>query len=163
MPAVFNVRNKPRVDKDGIVQRQKYKDVLPLSMAYGLYLGDSVDKYGSSKAYFLMTSLLPGLREVLTPSDIRSSPANLSVSLEDFGFSKKFSIDDSLLETLVAGSEYWFLYTAEPVSKDIDGKMVTYESLDLVCHADIPGADGIKSLLPILKVQFKGGQQQPHS
>lgn len=163
MPALFNVTAKARVDDDGVIQRQKYKGVSPLSMAYGLYLGDSTDKYGNCKAFFLMTSFFPGIREVVTPSDLRSSAALASISLDEFPFSKKFSVDDGLVEALVPGSEYWFLYTSEPVSKPINNRMTTYESLDLFCVADIPGADGIKSLLPILKVQFKNNQHQPQS
>ena len=75
-----------------------------------------------------------------------------SISLETFPFSKKFTVADDIIESLSAGQEYWFLYTSEPISKPINGKMTTYEQLDLICIADVPGSDGIRSLLPLLKL-----------
>jgi hypothetical protein len=152
MAVVFNVRTKARVDADGVIQRQKYQGVLPISLAYGCFLGESCDDKGNFKAFFLMNSFIPGTGEIVTPSEIRASPRMQSISLETFPFSKKFSVADDLIETLVTGHEYWFLYTSEPVSKPIEGKMVTYEQLDLICVADISGHDGIRSLLPILKL-----------
>jgi len=152
MPAIFNIKTKARTDADGNVQRQKYQGVSPVSMAYGLYLGETCDDQGSFKAFFLMNSFVPGTGEIITSSEIRSNPRMASIPLELFPFSKKFSVADDLVECLVAGQEYWFLYTAQPVSKPINGKMVTYEELDLICVADSSGSEGIRSLLPLLKL-----------
>lgn len=158
MGVVFNTK-KGRVDKNGVVQRQKFQGALPVSLAYGLYLGDFVpdeDEGGSPKAFFLMNSWVAANGAIVTPGELRSNPLYAKTTLDEFPFSKKFTIsDDSVLEALVPGTEYWFLYTSEAVCKPINGKMVTYEALELICVADIPGADGIKTLLPILKVHFK--------
>ncbi len=113
---MFNVA-KARTDKDGVLQRPKYKGVAPVSLAYGCYLGESCDDNGNFKAFFLMVSFIPGTSQFLTPAEIRASPRNADITLENFPFSKKFSISDDLCESLVAGEEYWFLYTSEPVSK----------------------------------------------
>jgi hypothetical protein len=160
MPAIFNVK-KARVRSDGIVQRPKYQGVAPISMAYGLYLGETCDESGSFKAFFLMNSWVAGTGEVTTPSEIRSNPRMISVPLDVFPFSKKFSVADELVESLVTGEEYWFFYTSEPVSKPIEGKMVTYEQLDLICVADVSGPDGIRTLLPLLKLSKGSSQVQP--
>ena len=152
MAAIFNVKTKARTDADGNIQRQKYQGVAPVSMGYGLYLGETCDDQGSFKSFFLMNSFVPGTGEIITPSEIRSSPRMASISLELFPFSKKFSVADDLIECLVSGQDYWFLYTSEPVSKPINGKMVTYEQLDLICVADSPGPDGIRCLLSLLKL-----------
>jgi hypothetical protein len=160
MPAIFNVK-KPRVGVDGIVQRPKYQGVSPVSMAFGLYLGETCDDSGNFKAYFLMSSWSPGLGDIVTPTDLRSNPRMALVPLEDFPFSKKFSVADDLVESLVTGQEYWFMYTSEPVNKPINGKSVTYEQLDLICVADVSGSDGIRTILPLLKL--KTNQPQPSS
>ena len=152
MAAVFNVRSKARVDSNGVTQRQKYQGVLAVSLAYGLYLGDVLDEYGSFKAFFLMNSFVPGT-EIITPSEIRSSPRLSSVSLEVLPFSKKFTISEDFVDFLSAGQDYWFLYTSEPITKVINSKMMTYEQLDLICIADVSGPDGIRSLIPLLKLQ----------
>jgi hypothetical protein len=152
MPAIFNAK-KARVGRDGVVQRPKYQGVVPLSIAYGLYLGETCNDSGDFKAYFLMSSWSPGLGDTVTPTDLRSNPRMSSVPLEDFPFSKKFSVADDLIESLLSGHEYWFMYTSEPVNKPIDGKSITYEQLDLICVADTSGPDGIRSLLPLLKLK----------
>lgn len=153
MAVVYNVRAKAIVDKDGNIQRQKYKSASPVSLAYGLYLGE--DSQGDViKAFFLLTSFVPGSGEIASPSEIRNSPRYKSVSLEEFPFSKKFSISEDLLSCLTPSQEYWFLYTSEAVSNTINGKLVTYESLDLICLPDLPGPDGIKSLIPLLKLKL---------
>ena len=159
MSAIFNVRTKARVDADGVIQRQKYQGVIPVSMAYGLYLGHFCDDYENFKAFFLMNSFSPGMSDILSPIELRSNPRMISVPLELFPFSKKFTVAEDLLNSLTEGSEYWFLYTSQPVSKPINGKMTTYEQLDLICLADCSGGDGIKSLLPLFKVQFKKENQ----
>ena len=161
MPAIFNVKGKARTDADGNVQRQKYQGVVPVSMAYGLYLGETVDDYGNFKAFFLMNSFVPGLDELMSPSELRSNPRMASVSLELLPFSKKFTVTDDLIELLSVDNEYWFLYTSEPISKPINGKMTTYEQLNLICVADVPGPDGIRTILPLLKL--KSTQSQPSS
>jgi hypothetical protein len=153
----FNVA-KARIDKDGILQRPKYKGAASVSLAYGCYLGETCDDYGNFKAFFLMVSFLPGIRQFLTPSEIRSSPSNATITLENFPFSKKFSISDDLCESLVAGEEYWFLYTSEPISKPINGKMVTYEVLDFIYVADVSGPGGLSTILPLLKFPLKQHQ-----
>lgn len=68
------------------------------------------------------------------------------------------------MASLVPGSEYWFLYNVEFVPKSINGKMTTYESLDLMGLADTAGVDRIKLVLPIFKGKFKGvhHHQQQH-
>jgi hypothetical protein len=148
---MFNVA-KARTDKQGNLQRPKYKGVAPVSLGYGCYLGETCDDNGNFKAFFLMTSFVAGTSEFITPSEIRASPRNADIPLDNFPFSKKFGISDDLCESLVAGEEYWFLYTAEPVSKPIEGKMVTYEALDLIFVAsDVPGFPGIYTILPLLK------------
>jgi hypothetical protein len=157
---MFNVA-KARTDQNGVLQRPKYKGVAPVSLAYGCYLGETCDDNGNFKAFFLMVSFVPGTNEFITPADIRASPRNAGITLENFPFSKKFSISDDLCDSLVAGEEYWFLYTSEPVSKPINGKMVTYEALDLVCIADVSGSVGLSTLLPLLKFPLK--QHQPQS
>lgn len=156
MGVVFNVRTKAALDRNGNPSRVKYKGVDPISLAYGLYLGDSCDtKSETFKAFFLMTGFVAGTGEVVSPSELRNSPRMKSISLEDFPFSKKFSISETLLNTLSVGQEYWFLYTSSATSNLIENKMVTYESLDLICIADAPGADAIKSLLPLFKLKFQ--------
>jgi hypothetical protein len=154
---MFNVA-KARTDKDGVLQRLKYKGVAPVSLAYGCYLGESCDDNGNFKAFFLMVSFVSGTSQFLTPAEIRDSPRNVGISLENFPFSKKFSISDDLCDSLVAGEEYWFLYTSEPVSKPINGRMVTYEALDFVCVADVSGPGGLSTILPLLKFPLKQHQ-----
>jgi hypothetical protein len=161
MPAIFNVKGKARTDADGNVQRQKYQGVIPVSMAYGLYLGESVDDYGNFKAFFLMNSFVPGIDELMSPSELRSNPRMVDIPLELLPFSKKFTVTDDLIELLTANYEYWFMYTTEPISKPINGKMTTYEQLNLICVADISGPDGIRTILPLLKL--KSTQSQPSS
>jgi len=161
MPALFNVKSKARTDADGNIQRQKYQGVVPVSMAYGLYLGETVDDYGNFKAFFLMNSFVPGIDELMSPSELRSNPRMVDVSLELLPFSKKFTVTDDLIELLTTNHEYWFMYTSEPISKPINGKMTTYEQLNLICVADVPGPDGIRTILPLLKL--KPTQSQPSS
>jgi len=96
---------------------------------------------------------VPGTGEIITPSEIRSSPRLSSVSLEVLPFSKKFTISEDFVDFLSAGQDYWFLYTSEPITKVINSKMMTYEQLDLICIADVSGPDGIRSLIPLLKLQ----------
>jgi hypothetical protein len=156
----FNVA-KARVNKDGVLQRPKYKAVASVSLAYGCYLGETCDDYGNFKAFFLMVSFVSGTRQFLTPAEIRASPSNAGITLENFPFSKKFSISDDLCESLVAGEEYWFLYTSEPISKPINGKMVTYEALDFIYVADVSGPGGLSTILPLLKFPLKQHQSQP--
>lgn len=154
MGVIFNVK-KSVVDKNGEYQRVKYKGISPLSLAYGLYLGESCDeKSGIFKAFFLMSSFIPGTGEIINPSEIRNSPRMISIPLEQFPFSKKFTAAEEIIHSLVIGQDYWFLYTSEPATSLIDGKMVTYEALDLVCVADSSGGDGIKSLLSYFKLKF---------
>jgi hypothetical protein len=157
MPAIFNVK-KARVGRDGVIQRPKYQGVAPLSISYGLYLGETCDDSGNFKAYFLMSSWSPGLGDTVTPADLRFNPRMTGIQLENFPFSKKFSVADDLIESLLAGEEYWFMYTSEPVNKPIDGKSVTYEQLDLICVADVPGSDGIRSILSLLKLKSTQSQ-----
>jgi hypothetical protein len=154
---MFNVA-KARTDQNGILQRPKYKGVAPVSLAYGCYLGETCDDNGNFKAFFLMISFVAGTSEFITPGEIRSSPRNSGIALEVFPFSKKFSISDDLCESLIAGEEYWFIYTSEPISKPINGKMVTYEALDLVCVADVSGPNGLCTILPLLKFSAKQHQ-----
>lgn len=155
MGVIFNVK-RATVDKNGEVQRVKYKGVAPLSLAYGLYLGDTSDsKTGVFKAYFLMTSFIPGTGEIINPSEIRTNPRMSVIPLSEFPFSKKFTAAEQLVDSLEEGAEYWFLYTSEATSSPIDGRMITFESLDLVCVADASGADGIKSLLSLFKLKFQ--------
>jgi hypothetical protein len=154
---MFNVA-KARTNKDGVLQRPKYKGVAPVSLAYGCYLGETCDDNGNFKAFFLMVSFVSGTSQFLTPAEIRASPRNAGITLENFPFSKKFSISDDLCESLVAGEEYWFLYTSEPVSNPINGRMVTYEALDFICVADVSGPTGLSTILPLLKFPLKQHQ-----
>lgn len=155
MGVIFNTK-KATVDRNGETQRVKYKGVAPLSLAYGLYLGETSDpKTGVFKAYFLMSSFIPGTGEIINPSEIRNNPRMLAIPLQEFPFSKKFTAAEEIIDSLEEGSDYWFLYTSEATSSPIDGRMITFESLDLVCVADCPGGDGIKSLLPFFKLKFQ--------
>jgi hypothetical protein len=159
MAVVFNVK-KAIIDKNGELQRVKYKGAPPISLSYGLYLGDTFDEKSLIyKAYFLMSSFVPGTGEIVNPSEIRLNPRMKSLSLEEFPFSKKFTASEELITTsLQAGSEYWFAYTSDATSSLIDGRQITYESLDLICVADSPGLDGIKSLLLAFKLYNKVNQ-----
>lgn len=151
MAVVINVR-KPRVDKDGNVQRTKLKGYLPISFGYGIYLGDSFDERSSvAKVYFLMLSAdVNG--NVVHPQQLLSTPTLVGISFDEFPFSKKFSTADDFLNTFKPGTDYWFTYTSDAVTSLIDGKSVTYESLNLISASDLPGLPGLNELLGSLKL-----------
>jgi len=153
MAAVINVK-KSRVDKDGNIQRQKYKGAAAVSLGYGIYLGDSFDqKSGIFKAFFLMTSFNSADGSIVHSSDILASPRMAGISLDDFPFSKKFTAADLIIESLTQGESYWFAYTSEATSSIIEGKSVTYESLDLIAVEDTPGLQGVYGILSFLGLQ----------
>jgi len=146
MAVIVNVQ-KARLDKDGNLQRNKIKGYLPISLGYGIYLGESLDQRSDSfKVFFLMLSADPS-RNVLFPKQLISSPAYYGLSLDEIPFSKKFTVADGLVESLKVGSEYWFAYTSEATTSIIDGRSVTYESLRLIGADDVPGMLGLDSLL----------------
>lgn len=149
MAAIFNTI-KGKVDKDGVIQRVKYKDPA-ISLAYGLYLGDVFEERSQSfKVFFLMTSYASSSGSIVYPSEIKSSPRLSLLSLEELPFSKKFTAADQIVELLIVGNEYWFAYCASPTSSTIDGRLITYESLELISATDVVGFDGIKSILNVL-------------
>jgi len=151
MAVVLNVK-KPRLDKDGNLQRTKIKGFLPISLGYGIYLGDSFDeRSNNSKIYFLMLSADPN-GNVSSPQHLMSSPSFSGVSLDELPFSKKFSTADNFVNTFHSGSDYWFAYTSEAVTSTIDGKAITYEALTLIAGDDTPGIHGLNGLLGFFKL-----------
>lgn len=151
MAVVSNIP-KPRVDKDGNLQRTKIKGYLPISFGYGIYLGDSFDDRSQGcKVFFLMLSV-DASRAVAFPQQLLSSPANSGLGLDEISFSKKFSISDDFVNSFKAGSDYWFYYTSEATNSLIDSKAITYESLQMLAASDIPGLNGLHELLSSLKL-----------
>lgn len=146
MAVVVNVE-KPRVDKDGNLQRGKVKGYLPISLGYGIYLGESLDQRSDKfKAFFLMLSA-DASGNVTLPKEILASPAHHGLALDEVPFSKKFTVADSLIESLKIGLDYWFAYTSEATTSVIDGKSITYESLRLIGADDDPGMIGLNGLV----------------
>lgn len=153
MAAIVNV-DKPRVDKNGNLQRGKVKGYLPISLGYGIYLGESLDQRSDKfKAFFLMLSR-DSAGNVINPKDILSSPAFHGLSLDEIPFSKKFTVADNLIESLKVGLDYWFAYTSEATTSVIDGKSITYESLRLIVADDDPGMIGLKGVIEWLDLSY---------
>ncbi|HEY9301823.1 MAG TPA: hypothetical protein VIQ31_36750 [Phormidium sp.] len=150
--AVLVNTQKARVDKDGNLQRTKVKGYLPISLGYGIYLGESLDQRSDKfKAFFLMLSA-DATGNVNHPNQLLASPAHHGLSLDEVPFSKKFTVADNIIESLKVGSDYWFAYTSEAVSSVIDGKAITYESLVLIGADDVPGILGLDNLLVWLRL-----------
>jgi hypothetical protein len=140
-------RKKVRLDKDGNAQRVKYKGSLPLSIGYGVYLGDSFDeKSDSSKAFFLMSGISSDGSTLHAPQ-ILSNPVWSAIPLDEFPFSKKFTTCDEIINSLKPGTQYWFAYTSEAASFINEGRPVIYENLNLLIVDDDPGFEGIKGIL----------------
>jgi hypothetical protein len=149
MAAIFNTV-RAKVDKDGVVQRVKYKDPT-ISLGYGLYLGEVFEQRSQSfKVFFLMSSYASSSGSIIYPSEIKASPRYSSLTLEELPFSKKFTAADQIVELLTVGNEYWFAYCSIPTSSTIEGRLITYESLELVTATDIPGFAGVQDILKIL-------------
>jgi hypothetical protein len=151
MAVIVNIK-KARLDKDGNLQRTKVKGYLPISLGYGIYLGDSFDeRSGIFKAFFLMLSN-DASNNTSHPKHFMASPLFAGLSLDEFPFSKKFSAADGLVESLVPGSDYWFAYTSEATTSLIDGKPITYETLNLIAADDVPGMEGLLGILDFLNL-----------
>ncbi len=158
MAIVRNVR-RPRLDKEGNVQRVKIKGYLPISFGYGVYLGDSFDDRASSaKVYFLMLSADPNENTVY-PQQLISSPSFSGLSFDEFPFSKKFSTADHFVNSFHAGNDYWFTYTSDATTSIIEGKSITYEALKLIEASDLPGTAGLTELVNTFKFPKSNSSQ----
>ncbi|HLO51462.1 MAG TPA: hypothetical protein VK211_23820 [Kamptonema sp.] len=154
--AHFNNRTKAKFNATGEVIRQKLPGFSSLLMAYGqcLFLEhpSAENRNASVKAYFLLTSFASATGDSWPPGLVRKLPAYQGITNELMPYSKKFGVSDELAKILIPGNEYWFSFSSTPVSKPIDGNLITYEDLNLVHLADAPGVGGFKSVCEGLRL-----------
>lgn len=151
MAVLFNVA-KSKLNQQGQIQRPKYGDGEPVSLSYGKLLEISKDANGGVKTYFLMTSCTGS--EFKQPDEILSSQFLKNVSPTDQPYSLKFSLNEDLVSSLsnFIGKSLWFAFTANSVTRLINGNSISYLETSLIAFPDIIGMNGFT---PLLEAIFK--------